>query len=106
MSETGELLRRVRLGLGWTQARLGRASGVPQSVVSAYESGAREPSVAALRRLARSAGFDVVLVPAPQPAPDPRAAARQLEDVLSLAEAMRLPPMEGSLRFPVLVRRG
>lgn len=99
------MLRSARLQRGWSQSRLGRSSGVPQSVVSAYESGAREPSVAALRRLARTLGMDLAMVPALQPGPDPRAMARQLEDVLSLAEAMHLQPPERPLGFPVLARR-
>lgn len=106
MSETGELLRRTRTALGWSQARLGRAGGVPQSVVSAYESGAREPSAASLRRLALVMGLDLALVSAPQAGPDPRVAARQLEDVLALAEAMHLPPRLEPLAFPAPVRGG
>jgi transcriptional regulator with XRE-family HTH domain len=105
MNETGPMLRKARLERGWSQARLGQRSGLQQPVVSAYESGAREPSVSALRRLARAMGMDVALVAAqPGAGPDPSVMARQLEDVLSLAEAMHLRPHESPLRFPPLAR--
>jgi transcriptional regulator with XRE-family HTH domain len=98
------MLREARLQRGFSQSRLARESGVPQSVVSAYESGSREPSVSALRRLARALAMDVALVPAGRVAPDPQAMARQLEDVLGLAEAMHLRPRARPLRFPALAR--
>jgi len=100
------MLRRARQARGWSQATLARSSGVPQSVVSAYESGAREPTVASLRRLTRAMDLDLVMVPAVRSGPDPEAAARQLEDVLSLAEAMHLRPPAGPLETPILARRG
>lgn len=75
-------------------------------MVSAYESGAREPSAASLRRLVRALGMELVAVPALQVGPDPHAAARQLEDVIGLAEALHLPPPPGPLAFPTLVPRG
>jgi len=75
-------------------------------VISAYESGAREPSAAALRRLGRAMGMDLALVAAWLPrSPDPSVMARQLEDVLSLAEAMHLRRPERPLRYPLLARR-
>ncbi|HEV2369439.1 MAG TPA: helix-turn-helix transcriptional regulator [Acidimicrobiales bacterium] len=105
VDETGQLLRTARTRAGWSQTELARASGVPQPVISAYESGAREPSARALRRLARSMGLDLVLVAAPRTSPpDPTAAARQLEDVLSLADAIVLDRKEQPLRYPVLVQ--
>lgn len=100
------MLREARQRTGWSQSRLGRRSGIPQSVISAYESGAREPSVTALRRLAHALQLEVVLVPRPAPhLPDAAVMARQLEDVLSLTEAMHLHPRTRPLRYPVLARR-
>lgn len=98
------MLRRAREARGWSQATLALNSGVSQPVVSAYESGAREPTVASLRRLTRAMGLELVMVPPVRSAPDPRAAARQLEDVLSLAESMHLRPPLRPLAFPVLTR--
>lgn len=61
----GGLLRRARVQAGLTQAELGRRAGVTQSVVSAYESGHRQPSVPVLVDLVHAAGFaiDVELRP-------------------------------------------
>lgn len=44
-----------------TQRRAAQVCGVPQSVISAYERGRRDPSIATLRRLLDPLGFDVNL---------------------------------------------
>jgi len=51
--------RDARLRAGLSQVELGRRAGVTQSVVSAYEAGARQPSLLTLARLVRAAGFDL-----------------------------------------------
>ncbi|HLJ08895.1 MAG TPA: helix-turn-helix transcriptional regulator [Acidimicrobiia bacterium] len=98
------MLREARTRRGWSQSQLARRSGVSQSVISAYESGAREPSVAALRRLGRAMDLDLAFVAARTPrGPDPSVMAKQLEDVLGLVDAMRLQPRaRPPLRYPVL----
>ncbi len=53
----GALIREARRRAGLSQAELGRRAGVTQSVVSAYESGARQPSVPVLTRLVEAAGL-------------------------------------------------
>jgi predicted nucleotidyltransferase/DNA-binding XRE family transcriptional regulator len=50
------LLREARRRAGLTQAQLGQRAGVAQSVVSAYESGQRQPSVPMLLTLLRASG--------------------------------------------------
>ncbi len=55
----GDLVREARRRAGLTQAELGRRAGLAQSVVSAYESGSREPSVPMLVDLVHAAGFTV-----------------------------------------------
>ena len=52
----GALIREARLRAGLTQAQLARRAGVTQSVVSAYESGTRQPSVPTLTRLVKASG--------------------------------------------------
>ncbi|ACU53008.1 transcriptional regulator, XRE family [Acidimicrobium ferrooxidans DSM 10331] len=59
MDSVGEVLREARRRAGLTQAELGRRAGVTQSVVSAYESGARQPSVSMLARLVAAAGAEL-----------------------------------------------
>ncbi len=53
------LLRDARRRAGLSQAELGRRAGVTQSVVSAYESGARQPSVPMLARLVAATGLEL-----------------------------------------------
>lgn len=52
-----ELLRTVRKRAGLSQAALAERTGVTQSVVSAYESGARQPSLPTLGRLVEATGL-------------------------------------------------
>lgn len=59
------VVRAARDRAGISQSELGKRAAVPQSVVSAYERGRREPSFEALVNLVQAAGFDleVSLVP-------------------------------------------
>jgi predicted nucleotidyltransferase/DNA-binding XRE family transcriptional regulator len=59
MDTAAALLRDARLRAGLSQAELGRRAGVTQSVVSAYESGARQPSVPTLARLVAATGLEL-----------------------------------------------
>ena len=59
MTQAADLLRDARQRAGLTQHALAQRAGVTQSVISAYESGRREPSYAMLTRLVKSAGFDL-----------------------------------------------
>lgn len=55
------VLRDSRRLAGLSQVELARRAGVSQSVVSAYESGARQPSVPMLERLVAATGFELEL---------------------------------------------
>ena len=59
MIAASQVLRDARQRSRLTQAELGRRADVPQSVISAYESARREPSVDMLVRLVAAAGFDL-----------------------------------------------
>ncbi|PRY14117.1 nucleotidyltransferase domain-containing protein [Kineococcus rhizosphaerae] len=63
------LLKDARRRAGLTQAQLGRRAGVTQSVVSAYESGQRQPSLPTLLHLLRASGhlLDASLVATDSP---------------------------------------
>lgn len=54
--EAAGLLRRAREASGLRQSELARLAKVPQSVISAYENGRRQPSLPTLRRLVEAAG--------------------------------------------------
>ncbi len=57
----GVLLRDARRRSGLTQAELARRAGVTQSVISAYESGARQPSLPTLARLVAATGLELAV---------------------------------------------
>ena len=53
------LLRQARQRAGMSQVELAARAGVTQSVISAYESGHRQPSVPTLAALIEAAGFEL-----------------------------------------------
>lgn len=55
----GALLRQARGAAGLTQREVAGRAGVQQSVVSAYESGGREPSLATLASLIEACGVSL-----------------------------------------------
>jgi predicted nucleotidyltransferase/DNA-binding XRE family transcriptional regulator len=68
----GTLLRTARQKAGLSQAQLARQAGVTQSVISAYESGARQPSLPTIARLIEATGSSLeVLVHPASPARHP-----------------------------------
>ncbi|MGH9062291.1 MAG: helix-turn-helix domain-containing protein, partial [Acidimicrobiales bacterium] len=70
VESAGVLLRTARRRAGLSQVELGRRAGVTQSVVSAYESGIRQPSLPMLVRLVNATGFDLDMRLSPNPAVD------------------------------------
>lgn len=50
------MIRQARLRAGLTQAQLAHRAGLTQSVISAYESGTRQPSLPTLTRLVEASG--------------------------------------------------
>ena len=56
----GALLRQARKQSGLSQAELAARAGVTQSVISAYESGHRQPAMPALAALVDAAGYELV----------------------------------------------
>lgn len=85
---TGDTLAMLRHRAGRSQSEVAAAVGIPASVLSAYERGRRQPSLANASRIIDALGFavkfDFVLDPAEQ--------ARRLHDVLELAEALPYRP--------------
>jgi transcriptional regulator with XRE-family HTH domain len=59
MDTAAAVLRDARRRAGLSQVELGRRAGVTQSVVSAYESGARQPSLPMLARLVGATGLEL-----------------------------------------------
>ncbi|HEV3283160.1 MAG TPA: helix-turn-helix transcriptional regulator [Solirubrobacteraceae bacterium] len=83
-----------------SQAELARRTGMPAPVLSAYEHGRRQPSVAALERIAEAVGLEIRLLATDDG--DLVRAGEILEQVLDLAEL--LPSRRrGDLAYPPLV---
>jgi len=57
----GALLRKARVAAGLSQAELAARAGVTQSVISAYESGHRQPALGTLAALIEAAGYELVI---------------------------------------------
>jgi transcriptional regulator with XRE-family HTH domain len=94
MVNAAALLREARERAGLTQSALAARSGTSQATLSAYESGAREPTLDTFVRLISSAGSVLTIEPAPggRIAVPTRAqfrrVGRTLPDVIALAEAL------------------
>ncbi len=98
----GELIGEIRHAAGLSQAELARRCGIPRSVLSAYEHARRQPSVAALARIARAAGMELQISSVSDAAALERA-GRVLIDVIELAD--RMPSRRrDALTYPPLIR--
>jgi transcriptional regulator with XRE-family HTH domain len=97
-----ELIARIREASGYSQTELARRSGLDRSVLSAYENGRRQPSVAALARIAAAAGMELDFTPSRNAAAEEHA-GRVLAQVLELAEALPYRPRD-ELAYPPLIQ--
>jgi uncharacterized protein len=61
VADAASLLRTAREQSQLSQNDLARRAGVAQSVISAYESGHREPALSTLARLVRATGHELVV---------------------------------------------
>lgn len=90
---SGLLLREARRRAHLSQRALSRRTGVPQPLISAYETGARQPGADMLLRLVRATGHDLALH---DTVASSRTAAAKLEQVVGMASglpARRKPPV-------------
>src|SRR5205807_10266300 len=63
----GALLRQARKRAGLSQMELAARAGITQSVISAYESGHRQPAIPTLMTLIEATGHELVLSLQPEP---------------------------------------
>jgi transcriptional regulator with XRE-family HTH domain len=96
------LIRQARREAGVSQAELGRLTGIHSSVLSAYEHGRRQPSVAALARIASACGQEL-RIDHPSAERSTVRAGRILAQVLDLAEQLPYRPSR-ELAYPPLFR--
>lgn len=61
MDTCGLLLNEARLRAGLSQSELARRAGVPQSVISEYEAGKRQPALPTLSKLIASTGHELTV---------------------------------------------
>jgi predicted nucleotidyltransferase/DNA-binding XRE family transcriptional regulator len=94
LTAAGALLREARYRAGLTQAELARRAGVTQSVISAYESGRRQPALSTLAVLIEATGLELSLGLRGPPArlrrltgPIGRVVRRRRREVISTAAA-------------------
>jgi transcriptional regulator with XRE-family HTH domain len=87
---------------GLKHSEMAHRAGLDRSVLSAYARGRRQPSVAAMARIARGAGLQLELAPNLDDASLERQ-ARILEMVLDLACSMPFKG-RGELQYPPLIR--
>ncbi|HEV3047316.1 MAG TPA: helix-turn-helix domain-containing protein [Solirubrobacteraceae bacterium] len=97
-----ELIARAGARSRLSQAELARRAGLDRSVLNAYAHGRRQPSVAALARIAHAAGLELELVPATGNAASEHA-GEVLSRVLDLAGSMPYRP-RAALEYPPLIR--
>ncbi len=102
--DAGDCIRRARARSGLSLRLLAERAGTSHSTLSAYESGAKVPSVVTLERILRAAGFALDLSLEPRVGgPDPDARGRELVEVLELA-AMFPARHDQQLRAPIFGR--
>jgi transcriptional regulator with XRE-family HTH domain len=97
-----DLLAQIRASSGLSQAELARRSKLDRSVLNAYEHRRRQPSVAALSRIAAAAGMELRVDAGCGSAADEHA-GKVLAQVLDLAGALPYRPRE-ELDYPPLIR--
>jgi transcriptional regulator with XRE-family HTH domain len=97
-----ELIKEIRRISGFSQVELARRTGMQSSVISAYAHGRRQPSVAALARIADAAGLELQLQVTWNDTALERA-GKLLAQALDLADQSPRAP-SGELEFPPLIR--
>lgn len=97
-----ELIDEIGRRSGLKQSELARRAGMDRSVLSAYARGRRQPSVAAMTRIARAGGLQLELAPVAAGESVERQ-ARILEMVLDLAGSLPFRG-RGELEYPPLTR--
>lgn len=96
------MLREARRRSGLTIRQLARRAHTSHSAIAAYESGAKSPNSATLRRLVRACGFEIEPHLRPlAPFENRPERGRELVDVLDLAGQFPSEHRPLTRRFPV-----
>jgi len=102
---TAKVLVAARARSGLTQVEVARRAGTSQATLSAYENGAKTPSIGVLQRLLGATGQVLKVADMPGEIAITRkrqaVTARRLADVIALAEVLPI-SHEPELRYPRL----
>ena len=93
-NEDGELIRHCRLDAGLTQAELARRLDTTQSAVARWESGKVSPTLANLRRILSTCGWELEITPSAPVGQDEVHVADPRIDRTVIRELLRLTPAE------------
>lgn len=94
-----QMLRTMRERAGFSQSELARRTGLPRTVINAYEHGSREPRSEVVSLIADACGQTIVVQDKPRI--DLERNGRILMQVLDLADALPFRPSP-ELKFPPL----
>ena len=101
--DTSALIKEAVGIAGCSRAELARRAGIPQSVLSAYEHGKREPTVSSLNGVLAAAGLELT-TKQKQRTVDEERAERELLDVLSIVDGLPFTPKRAPLAYPAFPR--
>lgn len=97
--DTPSLIKKALEVAACSRAELARQAEIPQSVLSAYEHGKREPTVSSLNAVLGAAGLELAARPKLRVVDETRA-ARELLDVLSIVDGLPFSPKAAPLAYP------
>lgn len=97
--DTPALIKEALEAAACSRAELARRAGIPQSVLSAYEHGRREPAVSSLNAVLGAVGLELAARSKLRVVDDKRA-ERELLDVLSFVDGLPFSPRPAPLAYP------
>lgn len=98
--ESSALIMTARCRAGLSKRELARRAKTSPAAIVTYEQGTRDPSVETLNRILAAAGSAASVRLRTEARPDPAVAARRLEQVLGLADALPHRTPSRSLPYP------
>lgn len=102
MDDYATTIRDMRQSIGLSQAALAKRTGIPRTVINAYEHGRREPKCEVLSLIADACGWQIIAQPKRKI--DAARNDRVLQEVLDLAELLPSRPSK-DLKFPSLAKQ-
>ncbi len=98
--KSSALITTARCRAGLSKRELARRAKTSPAAIVTYEQGTRDPSVETLNRILNAAGSPASVRLGTRSRPDPAVAARRLEEVLELADALPHRTPARTLAYP------